>query len=87
MDVYCIPPTNILVMEFESRQVTLAEQLVRHRTSLGVSQEAARRLGVDPARWRAGERGEREPMGGFRKRVERFLDDSEVACSGARRTA
>ena len=59
-------------------------QLVRHRTSLGVSQkEAARSLGVDPitlARW---ERGEREPTGAFLQSVRRFLD-SKLA-SDARR--
>jgi len=51
-----------------------AEQLVRHRTSLGLSQkDAASRIGVDPgtlARW---ERGERQPEGVLRSRVERFL--------------
>jgi transcriptional regulator with XRE-family HTH domain len=53
---------------------TLAEQLVRQRTSLGLSQkESAGQIGVDPgtlARW---ERGEREPAGGFLERVRRFL--------------
>jgi transcriptional regulator with XRE-family HTH domain len=52
----------------------LAEQLVRHRTSLGLSQkDAASRVGVDPgtlARW---ESGEREPKGALRGKVERFL--------------
>jgi len=42
--------------------------------TLGLSQkEAAMRLGVDPttlARW---ERGEREPMGTFELRAQRFL--------------
>jgi transcriptional regulator with XRE-family HTH domain len=53
---------------------TLAEQLVRHRTTLGLSQtEAAERLGVDPstlARW---ERGERAPTGAFFDIVKRIL--------------
>ena len=59
-------------------------QLVRQRTSLGLSQkESAGRIGIDPgtlARW---ERGEREPTGSFLGRVKRFLQDGEV--SGARR--
>jgi site-specific DNA recombinase len=63
---------------------TLAEQLVRQRTSLGLSQkDAARRLGVDAstlARW---EQGEREPAGAFLARVKRLLQDEES--SGARR--
>ena len=57
---------------------TLGKQLVRYRTTLGMSQkEAAREIGVDQgtlARW---ERGEREPEGMFLKRVERFLDEQE----------
>ena len=58
---------------------TLGERLVRQRTSLGMTQgEAAKRLGVDSgtlARW---ERGEREPAGGARRSVERFLDEAEA---------
>ena len=58
---------------------TLAEQLVRHRTTLGMSQEnAAQELGVDPgtlARW---ECGKREPEGEFLGRVERFLSGEEA---------
>jgi site-specific DNA recombinase len=65
---------------------TLAGQLVRQRTSLGLSQkESAGRIDVDPgtlARW---ERGDREPTGAFLSRVERFLQESEV--SGARRAS
>jgi DNA-binding transcriptional regulator YiaG len=53
---------------------TLAEQLVRHRTTLGMSQkETAVHLAVDQgtmARW---ERGEREPKGVFLEAVIRFL--------------
>ena len=52
----------------------MGEQLVRQRTSLGLSQkEAAERLGVDPgtlARW---ERCERDPAGVFLQRVRAFL--------------
>jgi transcriptional regulator with XRE-family HTH domain len=63
---------------------TLAEQLVRQRTTLGLSQkESAGRIGVDQgtlARW---ERGEREPAGAFLVWVKRFLQDGEA--SGARR--
>jgi site-specific DNA recombinase len=54
---------------------TMAEQLVRHRTTLGLSQkEAAIAVGVDPgtlARW---ERGEREPAGELHTRVLRALE-------------
>lgn len=53
-------------------------QLVRHRTSLGLTQkQAAARIGVDAgtlARW---ERGEREPTGRHLALVERFLCDAE----------
>jgi len=52
----------------------LGEQLVRQRTTLGLSQkEAARQLGVDPgtlARW---ERDEREPTGKLAALAERLL--------------
>jgi site-specific DNA recombinase len=57
---------------------SLAERLVRGRTSLGLTQkESAKRIGVDPttlARW---ERGEREPTGRFTARAERFLATAE----------
>ena len=60
------------------------ERLVRHRTTLGLSQEeAARRLGVDPstlARW---ERGEREPTGTLAATVERFLATAEATVDPA----
>lgn len=59
---------------------TLAEQLVRQRTTLGLSRkEAAAKIGVDPgtlARW---ERGEREPAGGHLGRVKRFLQGEEAS--------
>jgi transcriptional regulator with XRE-family HTH domain len=49
-------------------------RLVRHRTTLGMTQkEAARGLGVDQgtlARW---EQGKREPAGALLARVKRFL--------------
>jgi transcriptional regulator with XRE-family HTH domain len=65
---------------------TLAEQLVRQRTSLGLSQkEAAGRMGVDPSTLAKWERGEREPANGFLARVERFLRDETPAmarCAG-----
>jgi site-specific DNA recombinase len=55
------------------------ERLIRHRTTLGMTQkEAAGRLGVDQgtlARW---ERGEREPQGAFLGRVKRYLGGEEV---------
>jgi len=51
------------------------DRLVRHRTTLGLTQkEAARRLGVDPstlARW---ERGDREPTGEPLLRALRFVE-------------
>ena len=55
------------------------ERLVRHRTTLGMTQKAAAgRLGVDQgtlARW---ERGEREPHGAFLGRVKRFLQNGQA---------
>jgi len=64
-----LPPAN-----------TLAEHLVRQRTSLGLSRRrAAERLGVDVstlARW---ELGEREPTGAALARVNSFLKDAEVS--------
>ncbi len=54
---------------------TLGEELVRHRTTQGLSQkEAAERLGVVPstlARWK---RGEREPMSPLLGKVRWFLN-------------
>jgi DNA-binding transcriptional regulator YiaG len=65
---------------------TLAEQLVRQRTRLGLSQkESAERLGVDPSTLAKWERGEREPAGGFLARVERFLQDDAGSRSNSRR--
>jgi DNA-binding transcriptional regulator YiaG len=65
---------------------TLAAQLVRHRTTLGVSQkDAAREIGVDQgtlARW---ERGEREPAGAFLERLNGFLADDRGRRIRARR--
>ena len=62
------------------------ERLVRHRASLGMTQEeAAKRLGVDPntlARW---EWGEREPTGMFLGRVKHFLKDEGASDLDARR--
>jgi site-specific DNA recombinase len=53
---------------------TIAERLVRHRTSLGLPQSAAAKgIGVDPstlARW---ERGDKKPAGVYVIRVEQFL--------------
>lgn len=57
---------------------TLAERLVRGRTSLGLSQkEAARRMSVDPTTLAKWERDEREPAGDFATRVMRFLAKAE----------
>jgi transcriptional regulator with XRE-family HTH domain len=65
---------------------TLGEQLVRQRTSLGLSQkEAAERIGVDPSTLAKWERGEREPAGGFLGRVKRFLEDDGMQRMASRR--
>ena len=65
---------------------TMAERLVRHRTTRGLSQkEAALELGVDPstlARW---EQGKREPTGGVLGRVELFVVDDAGRHAAARR--
>jgi hypothetical protein len=54
------------------------ERLVRHRTSLGMTQEeAAKRLGVAPSTLAKWERGEREPAGRSLGRAERFLNEAE----------
>jgi transcriptional regulator with XRE-family HTH domain len=59
---------------------TMAEQLIRQRTSLGLSQkEAAGRIGVDPGTLAKWEQGKREPASGFLGRVERFLRDETPA--------
>jgi len=63
----------------------MAERLIRHRTSLGLTQkEAAKRMDVDPstlARW---ERGEREPTGALLARATRFLSEPEGGRLGFR---
>jgi len=65
---------------------TLAEQLVRQRSSLGLSQkESAGRLGVDPSTLAKWERGERELAGRFLDIVKRFLDDDGEWRSNSRR--
>jgi transcriptional regulator with XRE-family HTH domain len=64
----------------------MGEQLVRQRTSLGLSQkEAAERLGVDPGTLAKWERGEREPAGAFLARVKQFLGGEEAQRVGSRR--
>ncbi|MCW5982726.1 MAG: recombinase family protein [Bryobacteraceae bacterium] len=64
---------------------TLAEKLVRYRTSLGMSQkEAAQEIGVDPGTLAKWERGERHPTGEFLRRVMQFLA-GEARCSATRR--
>jgi transcriptional regulator with XRE-family HTH domain len=56
------------------------ERLVRHRTTLGMTQkEAARRLGVDQGTLAKWERGEREPAGAFLVRVNGFLHEEDVS--------
>jgi transcriptional regulator with XRE-family HTH domain len=55
------------------------EQLVRHRTTLGLSQKAAaRRVGVDTGTLAQLERGERVPEGALLVRMERFLKGGEA---------
>jgi transcriptional regulator with XRE-family HTH domain len=65
---------------------TLADRLMRHRTSFGLSQkELAAELAVDPgtlARW---ERGEREPTGAWLECVTRLLADDGSKRVGVRR--
>jgi transcriptional regulator with XRE-family HTH domain len=65
---------------------TVAEQLIRHRTTLGMTQkEAAGRLGVDQgtlARW---ERGERVPQAAFLERAKRYLGQDADQCRDSRR--
>jgi transcriptional regulator with XRE-family HTH domain len=64
---------------------TFGGQIVRHRTSLGLTQgEAAKRLGVDPGTLAKWERGEREPAGVLLARVERFLDEAEAGLEARR---
>jgi transcriptional regulator with XRE-family HTH domain len=61
------------------------ERLVRHRTSLGMTQgEAAKRLGVDPGTLAKWGRGERKPAGSLLGRVERFLDEAEAGLEAGR---
>jgi DNA-binding transcriptional regulator YiaG len=55
------------------------ERLVRHRTTLGITQTvAAGRLGVDQGTLAKWEQGKREPQDGFLGRVKRFLQDGCV---------
>jgi transcriptional regulator with XRE-family HTH domain len=65
---------------------SLAERLVRQRTTLGLSRDAAAmEIGVDAgtlARW---ERGEREPAGESLRRVERFLCGEDAGEKSIRR--
>jgi DNA-binding transcriptional regulator YiaG len=59
---------------------TLAEQLVRQRTRLGLSQkESAGRIGVDPGTLAKWERGERQSAGAFLGCVKRFLQDGKAS--------
>ena len=56
-----LPPERV---RFDPAKGTLAEQLVRQRTSLGLSQkESAGRIGVDASTLAKWERGGREPAG------------------------
>src|SRR4051794_10257641 len=67
---------------------TLAEELVRQRTGLGLSQkESAGRIGVDSGTLAKWERGEREPTGAFLGRVNQFLHDGEASVRGTRGVA
>ena len=58
---------------------TMAQQLLSHRKTLGITQESfARLLGVDPTTLAKWERGEREPKGRYLARVRRSLDYSAL---------
>jgi site-specific DNA recombinase len=58
----------------------LAQQLLRHRTTLGMSQqEAAKLLGVDPATLARWERGEREPTGAMLGSVTTLFGNAHKA--------
>jgi transcriptional regulator with XRE-family HTH domain len=62
----------------------MAEQLVRKRTALGMTQKnSAKRIGVDQGTLAKWERGEREPAGRFLGLVKKFLQEGDV--SGKRR--
>lgn len=57
----------------------MVERLVRHRTSLGLSQAvSAQRMGVDPATLARWERGERQPTGKFLVNANRFLASKDA---------
>jgi transcriptional regulator with XRE-family HTH domain len=59
---------------------TVAEQLIRRRTSLGILQkDAAGRLGVDPGTLAKWEQGKRDPAGVFLTRVQNFLQEGKVS--------
>jgi transcriptional regulator with XRE-family HTH domain len=59
---------------------TLAEKLIRQRTSLGLSQkEFAKCLGFDASTLAKWEQGKREPQGTFLVRVKGFLQDQDEA--------
>ena len=59
---------------------TLGERLVRHRTSMGLSQAAsAKRMGVDPATLARWERDERKPSGTFTALVKDYLAQPPIA--------
>ena len=65
---------------------TLAEHLVRRRTTLGLSQkQAAAEMGVDPFTLAGWERGEREPAGAHLERVNGFLVETERQSLSVRR--
>jgi DNA-binding transcriptional regulator YiaG len=65
---------------------SLAEQLVRQRTTLGFSRkEAAVEIRVDPSTLALWELGEKEPTGEFLNRVTCFLDGQEAQSMDSRR--
>ena len=65
---------------------SLGDQLVRHRTIMGLNRNlAAKQIGVDAGTLSKWERGERQPTGAFLTRVNRFLNIEAAQVLFARR--
>ena len=62
-----------------SKGTTLAERIVSHRNTLGITQrQFAHQIGADPATLARWERGEREPQGAFKRRIELLFRPSQI---------